>query len=245
MRVFATGLFVVVLSSAVGCNSAAPESGSQLASSSANTTSPILDMGEFCDALKGQSPADVAKNGAASTLSTISGAESGVVVTGGQRILKTLTIADCGRGSGVTIRLTEDQGGGLSGYEVFVRNDSTREVVGLAVAANGSELAVVPKELAFDKDSNKRGANPDGSVNELVHTRMGCFSCHSDVSLNYQIVGAEDFWRDARPVQTFAARVLPSDLPGAGQSSRPGDGSQEIGDNGENPNVRFINDPPL
>lgn len=196
---------VILGLSVSACKLGSPAPGSTvLANQAANAP---IDFGEFCKALAGKTQLDVATLPGIQQLETFD--SSDVVADGGTRVLKQVSIADCEDGSGVTIRFTEDQANGLSGFESFVRNDKTLEVVGLAVDSKGGELATVPPQLAFDKSNNKSGPNPDGSAaNKTVYTRMGCFQCHSGVSINYGVSGAEEFWKNAKPVSRFSAAVV-------------------------------------
>lgn len=169
------------------------------------TTQAVVNplMAEFCPALAGETLASIYARSV--ELQRINGVDSGVVVDGGARVLKTLTIDDCGQGRGrVTLRFTEDSGGGLSGSELFIKEESTNSIVGLAVSAAGTELTVVPQELAFDKNDSKTAGS-----SKLVSTRNGCFECHSTVSYDYSMPGAAAFWDNAKLV----AGLTPTDLP--------------------------------
>lgn len=176
------------------------ENASASRTTSTEVTAPaavVSILAEFCPTLANEPLASVYAR--SPVLQQIAGDLSGVVVDGGSRVLKQLTVDDCGSGRGrVTLRFTEDAGGGLAGSELFVKEEATQSIVGLAVAADGTELQAVPEELAFDKSNNKTSKD-----DRIVRTRSGCFECHSQVSHEYGMPGAAAFWNNAKLVSVF------------------------------------------
>ncbi len=160
----------------------------------------------FCAALGDEPLAEVFRR--ATFVTRFAGSDSGILADdAGVRIMKTLTVDQCGEGRGaVTLRFTEDAGGGLTGSELFVKDHATGTVVGLALSAEGAELAEVPTELVKDK------IGYSGVVGAVVRTRSGCFACHGRVSTDFEVPGAAEFWASTIPATSF----LPADLPRQG-----------------------------
>ncbi len=124
----------------------------------------------------------------AKSLQIISGVDSGIITDdNGLRALYEVTKRNC-QGRNITLRFTYDESNALCGYEVFVRYDSNK-LDALAVAGNGSLLTTVPRELAHDKHSNKVN-----TASSTILTGRGCLQCHSRVSSDYGIAGADRFW---------------------------------------------------
>lgn len=155
----------------------------------------------------------------------IAGDESGVVVSqkGASRqfFQKTFTSSDCGsKSKGMVIRysletIPDPLLGPLVAYEIFVKDPDYNEVIGLAYNSKGQELSEVPKEIAFDKEKLKKRENAElaGDRNfigdQIVRTRIGCFSCHPSVSREYGVSGQEEFWSDARLVGFLTKELSP------------------------------------
>lgn len=198
---FTLTLFVCVAALASGCRKQSPQSSLQLTPTATQSSQGLF--GEFCASLKNVSAAKVFS--AAKPLKYIKGDDSHIIADGGYRILKQYEHKDCGNGSGVTIRFTDDFGAGMSGSEVFVKNSATNEIVGLALNDRHQEIAYVPEKLAHDKYGIGLNGKP------TVYTRKGCFNCHNSTvdasNVFMELPGAEEFWKNAKYVSKFSSKL--------------------------------------
>ncbi|NBW99972.1 hypothetical protein EBR03_10420 [bacterium] len=88
----------------------------------------------------------------------------------------------------------------LCGFEIFIKDHKTGKIIGFGLDDNGNYLPDVPTELAIDKDKNKAdGLSPN------VRSGPGCFECHSQVSHDYGMPKADEFWGEKPLVQKCGA----------------------------------------
>lgn len=153
----------------------------------------------------------------------VSGKESGVVADAGERHLFEITFNDVPYQKSsthqVTLRFSFDRvieaGKPFCGFELFVKSSkSIQTPTGFALDFSGNLLDEVPKFLAFDKSANKL----TDFKNKAVKTGAGCYSCHSKVSVEFGIAGAEEFWSpglNSAPERLFSVALLKEPDPAA------------------------------
>jgi len=136
----------------------------------------------------------------------IQGDDSGVLAADeGIRSLFEEELVSATTGDKYTIRFTYDQvktkdGKLLCGFETFIKDQKTGKIIGFGLDDNGNYLPDVPTELAIDKDKNKAdGLSPN------VRSGPGCFECHSQVSHDYGMPKADEFWGQKPLVQKCGA----------------------------------------
>lgn len=136
----------------------------------------------------------------------IQGDDSGVLAADeGIRSLFEEELVSATTGDKYTVRFTYDQvktkdGKLLCGFETFIKDQKTGKIIGFGLDDDGNYLPDVPTELAIDKDKNKAdGRDPN------VRSGPGCFECHSQVSHDYGMPKADEFWGDKPLVQKCGA----------------------------------------
>jgi len=175
---------------------------------------PPVNFSTLCPSLKNKPWKEIIQ-GAREFAWPINDSKSGVLNNLGIRHFFEKDISDCdGQIRSITLRFTLDEvSGQKSVYEVFVKNNDTGEVIGLALNDEGGEITSVPEAIALDKDKNYG----EKASHRGIETREGCFRCHgngeNNVSLTYGVVYAQEFWRKAKPVVEFVQERPPVPFP--------------------------------
>lgn len=162
-----------------------------------------IDFKLICPVLANKTWAEIIF-GATEFNATLLGKNSGVLNDKGTRKFFEKNIPDCGDGRyGLTFRFTQDRVGERGVYEVFIKSQSTHEVIGVAMNNLGQEIRIVPPEVATDKN----GIYGEKVTDRRIFGRDGCFRCHGNaedtVSYTFGVKGAEEFWGKSKPVTYF------------------------------------------